>query len=138
MNTEYTVSLPEAACCNVTRVCISAGVVIVDNQYLTDIKKKCLRGVSVFLVLMRKRWNVGGGSLLSCWTNPVNVEELRCSVALLTSKRVSHITGSLSISPECFWPHRGCCTRDDKERRFPKNTLLRYSYDPIEGDILHS
>lgn len=50
MNTEYTVSLPEAACCNVTRVCISAGVVIVDNQYLTDIKKKmpercfCLSG----------------------------------------------------------------------------------------------
>uniref|UniRef100_A0A8C7MQW2 Solute carrier family 25 member 25 n=2 Tax=Oncorhynchus TaxID=8016 RepID=A0A8C7MQW2_ONCKI len=42
-----------------------------------------------------------GDSLLHCSTNPVNVEEeLRWSVALLTSKRGSLVTGSLSISPE--------------------------------------
>ena len=39
--------------------------------------------------------------LLHCSTNPVNVEEeLRWSVALLTSKSGSCVTGSLSISPE--------------------------------------
>ena len=50
------------------------------------------------------RKKLPGGFILHCSTTPVNVEEeLRWSVAL-TSKSLSRVTGSLSISPE-NWIH---------------------------------